>query len=84
MTTPDALTLPHDERYEVKDPAKYRALRTLATLVDEETPDGMGFAVFLFDFGPKGAMFYLSSADRRDVVSLLKEWIAREEAKEIA
>lgn len=71
-----------DERYEVKDEAKQRALRTLATLVDEEVPDGMGFAVFLFDFGSNGALFYMSSAERRDVVSLLKEWIAREEAKE--
>lgn len=66
----------------MKDEAKQRALRTLATLIDDEVPEGMGFAVFLFDFGPKGALFYLSSAERRDVVSVLKEWIAREEAKE--
>lgn len=71
----------HDERYEVKDDTKQRALRTVATLVDEHVPDGMGFAVFMFDFGPDGAMFYMSSAERADVVLALKEWIAREEAK---
>lgn len=37
----------YDERYEVQSEEKQRALRTIATLVDEETPEGMGFAVFL-------------------------------------
>jgi len=72
----------HDERYEIKSDEKRRALRTIATLVDGQTPDGMGFAVFLFDFGPDGALFYMSSAERQDIVAMMKEWIAREEAKE--
>ena len=69
----------HDERYEVRDDDKQRALKTIATMVDGETPEGMGFAVFLFDFGPNGALFYMSSAQRDDIVSMLKEWIARQE-----
>jgi len=74
----------YDERYEVKSPDTQRALRTIATLVDEHVPDGMGFALFLFDFGPGGALFYMSSAQRADIVATMKEWIAREEAKEAA
>ena len=70
------------ERDGVRDEDKYRALRTLATLIDGEVPEGMGFAVFLFDFGPEGSLSYLSSVERRDVVSVLKKWIAHEEAKE--
>lgn len=68
-----------DERYEVVDEEKQRALRTIAALVDGETPDGMGFAVFLFDFGEGGAMFYMSNAQREDIVSSMKEWIAKQE-----
>lgn len=68
-----------DERYEIDDPDKRRALMTLAALVEEQTPDGMGFAVFLFDFGVGGSMFYLANAQRDDVVSSMKEWIAKQE-----
>lgn len=72
-----AIDVPHqqDERYEIKDEDKNRALRTLAALVNEETPEGMGFAVFMFDFGPGGTMWYVSNAERGDVAESMREWI---------
>jgi hypothetical protein len=71
----------YDERYEVQSADKQRALHTIATLVDEQTPDGMGFAVFLFDYGPDGALFYMSSAERAGVLASIKEWVACEERR---
>ena len=38
--------------------------------------EGIGRAV-----ATEGALFYMSNADRADMVLAMKEWIAREEAK---
>lgn len=57
-----------DERYQVRNPDIERALRTLATLIDEETPEGWGWGLLLVPFGaheaaPKGngAVFWISN-----------------------
>ena len=68
-----------DERYEIDDPEKKRALRTLAVLIEEQLPPGMGFGLLMFDFGPKGSMFWISNADRADMVKVMREWIAKQE-----
>jgi hypothetical protein len=36
-------------------------------------PDGAGFALVLFDYGPTGSTTYISSAQREDLVKLLRE-----------
>jgi hypothetical protein len=36
-----------------------------------------GFAVFLFAFGERGEMTYVSNANRRDMVKMLMEFIAK-------
>lgn len=69
--------MPNDERYEVNDPNKERALKTIAALVDEHVPEGMGFCVLLFDFGEGGSMFYMSNARREDVHKMMREFIAK-------
>ena len=69
----------HDERYEVRNADAERALRTLATMIDEQIPDGMGFGLFLYDFGAGGAMFWISNGQRADMINALKEWIAKNE-----
>lgn len=45
-------------------------------------PEGIGFAVFLFDFGEKGNLAYFSSADRADMVKVLVDWIHRQHSGE--
>lgn len=70
----------YDERYQVRHPEIERELRTLATGIDEHLPDGWGFALLLFDFNTsEGAMFYISNADRADMITALREFLAMQE-----
>jgi hypothetical protein len=72
----------HDERYQVRNEEIERALRTLATLIDEQTPDGWGWGLFLVPFGaheaaPKGAgaVFWISNSERAGMIDAVKGWI---------
>jgi hypothetical protein len=37
-----------------------------------------GFALFLFSFGERGEMTYVSNADREDMIKMLLEFIAKQ------
>jgi hypothetical protein len=72
-----------DERYQVRNEEIERALRTLASLIDERTPEGWGWGLFLVPFGehesePKGrgAVFWISNSDRPGMIDAVKGWIA--------
>lgn len=73
----------YDERYQVRNDEIKRILRSLASLInDDYLPEGWGFTLFLFDFNTdKGSIFYMSSADRKDMIKALKEFIEKEENK---
>lgn len=71
-----------DERFEVRNPDMERYLRTLATLIDAEAPDGWGWGLFMVPFGaneaaPKGngAVFWISNSEREGMVDAVKGWI---------
>jgi hypothetical protein len=38
----------------------------------------MGFALLIFEFGEKGALFYLSDAQRKDMIRVLEEFTERQ------
>jgi hypothetical protein len=67
---------PIEERYRLQ-------MRAVAETIDEFlNPDGnrrCGFIVLMFDFGgePGARCNYISNADRADVVTLLREQLAR-------
>lgn len=72
----------HDERYQVRNEYIERALRTLATLIDEEVPEGWGWGLFLVPFGeheaaPKGegAVFWISNSERDGMMDSVQGWI---------
>jgi hypothetical protein len=76
------MPLPLDERYQVRNEDVERALRTLATQIDGEVPDGFGWALIIAPFGeheaaPKGqgAVFYISSAARAGMLDNIQAWI---------
>jgi hypothetical protein len=64
-------------------------LRRIGLRLKESMPDGWGFALFIFshgksglkDEGEEGSIFYLSSANRKDMIKALKEFIKKEEKK---
>lgn len=82
-----------DERFEVRNDDIERALRTLATLIDGETPDGWGWGLFLVPFGAHeaakpgpsptghGAVFWISNSERAGMVDVVKGWIADQEKR---
>jgi hypothetical protein len=68
--------------YEVRDAQIEETLRTLGGILKTAlTGTNHGFTLFLFGYGEGGNCFYLSSADRQDMLAMLKEFIAREEAR---
>jgi len=77
-----------DERYQVRNPEIERALRTLAALIDERTPEGWGWGLFLVPFGEnapepigKGAVFWISNSDRAGMLDAVKGWIEDNERR---
>ena len=72
----------HDERYQVRNEEIERYLRTLATLIDGEAPEGWAWGLFLVPFGiheaePKGAgaVFWISNGDRDGMLDAVQGWI---------
>jgi len=73
----------NDPRYEIEDAEMKRALRKLAMMINEILSDEtsgrrLGFALQIFEFeGP--AFFWISNANRADMIKALREFIRREE-----
>ena len=68
-----------DERYQFKDDDAQRALKTIAVQIEEQIPDGMGFTLFLFHWRD-GGLFYISNAERADMIVAVRAWLAKQEA----
>lgn len=60
-----------EERTRREDLERY--CRTLARVLKEQMPPGVGFALLMFDFGAGGSFTYASNAERADFVKLLDE-----------
>jgi len=82
-------SLPHAEppppavveppNYQTDDDAAVRPIaKDLGRLIAEQLPDGWGFTLLLFSFGPGGSLSYLSNADRSDMLQMMKEFIRRQ------
>lgn len=52
-------------------------LHSIGKMIADEMPEGVGFAMVMFDFGEGGFFSYLSTAERADMVALLDEWRKR-------
>lgn len=77
-----------DERYQVRNAEIERTLRTLATIVDNEVPEGWGWGIFLVPFGEnkpepigRGAVFWISNSEREGMIDALKGWIEDNEKR---
>jgi hypothetical protein len=71
--------------YNVRSRDVESALRDIATQIRPQVPDGFGFTLLIFSYGrtglrgegPAGSMFYISSAQRDDMVKAMREFIQR-------
>ena len=71
--------------YNVRSTEVEAALRRIAGLIKPEIPQGFGFTLMIFSYGktglpnegPEGAMFYISTGDRQDMIKAMQEFIAK-------
>ena len=54
--------------------------RHIGHAIGSTLPQGIGFALMVFDIGPGGFLTWMSSANRQDMVKLLREQADRLEA----
>ena len=43
-------------------------LKGIGAQLKKDMPEGMGFALLMFDYGAEGNLFYIGSAQRGDIV----------------
>lgn len=51
--------------------------REIAQRIGAACPEGVGFALMLFNFGADGNMTWISNANRDDMVEAMRELVAR-------
>jgi hypothetical protein len=55
--------------------------REIAEKLTAMVPAGVGFALFLMDYGVRGNLAYVSTVSREDMIKQVKEWLARQEGE---
>jgi predicted hydrocarbon binding protein len=70
-----------DSRYEVENEQIKALLKELGSNIGKNMPKGWGFNLLIFQYGGPGSLFYLSSANRSDMIRMMKEFISHEEGK---
>jgi hypothetical protein len=64
-------------KYEVRDEQIEALLKDIGQRLKSVMPDGYGFNLLIFSFGDGGSMFYLSNAQREDMIRAMQEFIAK-------
>lgn len=64
--------------YEVQNEEIKQKLKEKAKMIAEGLPEGWGFMLFIIEFGEGGANFYISNAQREDMIEAMQEWIDRQ------
>ena len=66
-------------QYTTPDPDRIQGLlQAIGHRIREGLPPGYGFNLLIFNFGPGGSLFYLSNADREDMLTAMREFIQRQ------
>ena len=68
-------------KFEVRDAQIEKDLRDIGQAIGKSLPEGYGFNLLIFNFGEGGATFYISNAQRDDMIKAMKEFIAKQEAE---
>lgn len=65
--------------FEVRNEEVEQKLKDIGRMLKEAMPAGFGFTFLMFSYGAEGAMFYISSAQREDMIKALREFIQKHE-----
>lgn len=68
--------------YVENEPIKAQ-LNDIGSSIGKRLPPGWGFTLFLFAYGedngdPRRGLFYISSAQRKDMIETVKEWLLKQ------
>lgn len=66
--------------FEIKNERMETMLKEWGKKIKDTLPAGVGFSLFIYDYGNKGNMFYLSTAERADMIDALEEFIEKQKA----
>lgn len=66
-------------RYEADNPEIKASLQELGKLIGSAMKQmpGWGFTLMLFSYGADGSMFYISSAQRQDMIKAMREFVQK-------
>lgn len=68
--------------YEIKNEDIEALLKELGSDLKKRMPAGWGFNLLIFSYGEGGSMFYLSSAQRNDMLKAMREFIDKFEVRQ--
>ena len=71
-----------DKRFEIENEPVKATLNDIANRIGGALPKGWGFLLMLMSYGEKGSLFYLSSAERENVIDMVQEWINKQRASD--
>jgi hypothetical protein len=64
-------------KYEVRNEKVEELLRDLGRKLKDAMPPGYGFSLLMFGFSPNNELFYVSSAQREDMIRTMQEFIQK-------
>ena len=67
-----------EDKFEVRNARIESELKGLGKTIAGKLPDGWGFALLIFSFGDGGSTFYISNAQRDDMVKAMHEFMERQ------
>lgn len=71
--------------FHVSNPEIERRMNEVGQLIQMSLPEGWGFSLLIFDFDnakTDGGVFYVSNAQRADMLVAMREFIANVESEE--
>jgi hypothetical protein len=63
--------------FQVRDEQAEAMLKEIGQILRKACPEGYGFSLLIFNFGPDGSMFYTSNAQREDMIRAMQEFIQK-------
>lgn len=70
-----------EDKFEVKNAVVQAILKDLGAELKRRMPEGMGFALLMFDYGADGSLFYIADAEREDMIRTMEEFIGRNKSE---
>lgn len=72
---------PITQEFEVHHPEVEKIMKDIGKMIGPLMPKGFGFTLMVYSFGEGGSMFYISNAERDDMLKAMGEFIEKQGRK---